>query len=81
MVDDDGEIAPPAGRYEDDYEHDWEPGKVLRVIDIQSGIFLQSVPFGSEGDVTAVHVDGDEIYIAGFNAEKVVVLQFAGSEA
>ena len=57
------------------------PGKVLHVIDIQSGNFLQSVPFWSEGVVSAIVVEGDEIYISGFSAEKVIVLQFAGSEA
>ena len=84
VVDDDDEIAPNT-IYEYDREYDREgrerPGKLLHVIDIQSGIFLQSVPFRSVGDVTAILVDGDEIYIAGFGAEKVLVLHFAGSEA
>ena len=86
MVDDDDEIAPNTGTiYEYDREYDREgrerPGKLLHVIDIQSGNFLQSVPFRSAGDVSAIHVDGDEIYIAGRGEEKVLVLQFAGSEA
>ena len=66
---------------DDDFKSDREPGKVLHVIDIQSGNFLQSVPFWSEGVVSAIVVEGDEIYISGFSAEKVIVLQFAGSEA
>ena len=84
VVDDDDEIAP-VGDDDDDMflnsDHEWEPGKVLHIIDIQSGDILQSVRFESEGQVTAVLVDGDEIYIAGFGADKVVVVQFAGAEA
>ena len=57
------------------------PGKVLYVIDIQSGDILQSVRLDLQGEVSAVRVDGDEIYIAGFSASKVTVLQYAGSEA
>ena len=62
----------------------------LHVIDLQSGDLLQTVRFEMEGDVSAIIVDGDEIYIAGFdnnagltglNAGQVVVLQLAGSEA
>ena len=70
----------PAGDDDDDDDDD-EPGKVLHVIDIQSGDILQSVRFELEGEVTAVLVDGDEIYIAGCGANKVVVLRFAGAEA
>jgi len=70
----------PAGDDDDDDDDD-EPGKVLHVIDIQSGDILQSVRFELRGVPSAIHVDGDEIYIAGFSADKVVVLQFAGSEA
>ena len=81
MVDDDDEIAPAAGDDVDGSDHEWEPGKVLHVIDIQSGDILQSVRFESEGEVTTVLVDGDEIYFAGFGADKIVVLRFAGSEA
>ena len=58
-----------------------EPGRVLHVIDIQSGDILQSVRLDLQGEVSAVRVDGDEIYIAGFSASKVTVLQYAGSEA
>ena len=84
MVDDDDEIAP-VGDDDDDMflnsDHEWEPGKVLHIIDIQSGDILQSVRFESEREVTSVLVDGDEIYIAGFGADTIVVLRFAGSEA
>ena len=55
--------------------------KMLHVIDIQSGDFLQTVRFELEGQVSTIIVDGDEIYIAGFTAGQVVVLQLAGSEA
>ena len=61
-------------------DDDNEPCKVLHVIDIQSGDILQSVRFELEGHVAAILVDGDEIYIVGFLAHKVVVLQFAGSD-
>ena len=54
---------------------------VLYVFDIQSGDILQKVRFGSGGETSAVLVDGDEIYFAGFGADKIVVLRFAGSEA
>ena len=54
---------------------------MLHVIDIQSGGILQSARFESGGEVTTVLVDGDEVYIAGFDANKVVVLRFAGAEA
>ena len=80
VVDDDDEIAP-AGDDGDDSDDDWEPGKVLHVIDIQSGDILQSVRFNLEGEIATVLVDGDEIYIAGFGADKVVALRFAGAEA
>ena len=81
VVDDDDEIAPAGDDDDSDDDDDWEPGKVLHVIDIQSGDILQSVRFELEGEVTAVLVDGDEIYIAGCGANKVVVLRFAGAEA
>ena len=66
----------------DDYEDDFGTidGKLLHVIDIQSGDILQSVRFELEGEPSAILVDGDEIYISGFEADKVVVLRFAGSE-
>ena len=56
-------------------------GKVLFVIDIQSGDILQRIPVDLECEIGAILVDGDEIFIAGALAGKVVVLQFAGSEA
>ena len=55
--------------------------KILHVIDMQSGDLLQTVGFELEGQVSAIIVDGDEIYIAGFTAGQIVVLQLAGSEA
>ena len=57
--------------------------KCLHVIDIQSGDLLQTVSFELEDEVSAIIVDGDEIYIAGSSssAGQVVVLQLAGSEA
>ena len=79
VVDDDDEIAPAIDD-DDDSDDDWEPGKVLHVIDIQSGGILQSVRFELEGAVTAILVDGDEVYIASYDADRVVVLRFAGSE-
>ena len=56
-------------------------GKMLHVVDIQSGDILQSVRLDLRGEVSAIRVDGDEIYIAGFNTSEVAVLQYAGSEA
>ena len=53
----------------------------MRVIDIHSGDILQQVRVDLEDVISAVLVDGDEIYIAGFNESEVVVLPFAGSEA
>ena len=53
---------------------------VRSYIDIQSGDIFQSVHVDLQGGVFAVRVDGDEIFIAGYHASKVVVLQFAGSE-
>jgi len=60
---------------------DDDSGKVLHVIDIQSGDVLQSVHFECEGHASAILVDGDEIFISSYNASKVVVLRYAGSEA
>ena len=63
-------------------DDDVVPGKVLHVIDIQSGDIIQRVRVGLLGGaVSAILVDGDEIYIASFGANKVVVLRYAGSEA
>jgi hypothetical protein len=33
------------------------------------------------GGVSAILVDGDEVYIAGIHADDIAVLQLAGSEA
>eukprot|EP00964_Phaeocystis_antarctica_P106942 scaffold71725_cov84-Phaeocystis_antarctica.AAC.10 len=69
--DDDDNIQPP----------DYEPGKVLHVIDIQSGDVLQSVSIDLIEAFSAILVDGDEIFISGYKASKVIVLRYAGSEA
>ena len=61
-------------------DNDDDLGKVLHVIDLQSGDFLQRIHVDLQGDVSAILVDGDEIFIAGCLAGKVVVLKFAGSE-
>ena len=63
----------------DDYSAD--SGKTLHVVDIQSGHILQSVRVDLEGGVSAILVDGDEVYISSYGADEVVVLQLAGSEA
>ena len=75
MVDDDDE-AP--------YPHTVNTphvSKVLHVIDIQSGDIFQRVCVDLQGEIVAVRVDGDEIFIADCNASKVVMLRYAGSEA
>ena len=54
---------------------------MLNVIDIQSGSTLQRVRFKLKGAASAILADGNNIYIAGFFASEVVVLQLAGSEA
>ena len=75
--DDDFLLSTPISDDDDD-----ETGKVLHVIDIQSGESLQIVrDLGIEGPVSAIIVDGDEIYIADNSARQVMVLQLAGSEA
>ena len=60
---------------------DDESGNVLHVIDLQSGDILQRVHVDLEGYVSAILVDGDEIFISGYHPSKVVVLRYAGSEA
>ena len=65
----------------DDEGEDVLGSKVLHVIDLQSGDILQSVRFECVGIASAILVDGDEIYIASFDASTVCVLRFAGSEA
>ena len=74
MVDDDD-------AYTYDEEDGMVLGKVLLVIDIQSGDISQRVDIDLQGGITAILLDGDEIYIAGFDASKVIVLRYAGSEA
>ena len=54
--------------------------KVLFVIDIQSGDIIQRVRVDLGGEASAMIVDGNEIFIAGYGHSGVVVLQFAGSE-
>ena len=55
---------------------------VLHVIEIHSGNILQTAPLELSGrSISSIIVDGDEIYIADFNANKVIVMRFAGSEA
>eukprot|EP00964_Phaeocystis_antarctica_P090373 scaffold57810_cov66-Phaeocystis_antarctica.AAC.2 len=66
---------------DDDDDEEEEPGKVLYIIDIQSGDVFQSVLFYLRGCLSAILVDGDEIYISSYGASEVVVLQLAGSEA
>ena len=69
---------------EDEDDEDDEEDRVryvLHVIDIHSGDILQQVRFYFGGSISAVLVDGDEIYIASFRAATIVVLPFAGSEA
>ena len=77
------------GEDQDDYyddDNDQGTGvNVLCVIDIQSGDIIQRVRVNLGGGSSAMIVDGEEIYIAGFGGDPggpgVVVLQFAGSEA
>ena len=67
---------------EDDEDDDMDKPdmKVLHVIDIQSGDILQRVRFEMDGAVCCILADGNEIYIAGFDASRVVVFQLAGVE-
>ena len=62
---------------DDDYDDD-VAGNVLYIIDIQSGDILQNVCVDLKGEVSAIIIDGDDIFIASFGTSKVVVLQFAG---
>ena len=66
---------------DDDDDDDEGTANMLHVIDIQSGDILQSVRLEVHDNVSTILVDGDEIYIAGFNADNISVLQLAGSEA
>ena len=75
VVEDDGVVDL------DDDDSEAERGKMLHVIDIQSGDILQRVRDLQIDVASEIRVDGDEIYIADYGADKVVVLQLAGSEA
>ena len=66
---------------DDDDDDDEGTGKVLYIIDIQSGEIIQRAHFDLKGAATEILVDGDEIFISEYAASKVVVLQLAGSEA
>ena len=79
MVDEDVDDDKDDG--DDDDDDDEGTANALYVIDIQSGDILQRVRLDLQGVVSAIRVDGDEIYIAGLHANEVVVLQLAGSEA
>ena len=79
MVDEDVDDDKDDG--DDDDDDDEGTANMLRVIDIQSGDILQSVRLELHDSVSTILVDGDEIYIAGFNADNISVLQLAGSEA
>ena len=79
MVDEDVDDDKDDG--DDDDDDDEGTANMLRVIDIQSGDILQSVRLELHDSVSTILVDGDEIYITGFNADNISVLQLAGSEA
>ena len=56
--------------------------QVLFVIDIQSGDIVQRARLDfATGAISAILVDGDEIFISMFDADEVAVLHLAGSEA
>ena len=56
--------------------------QVLFVIDIQSGDIVQHARLDfATGAISAILVDGDEVFISMFDANEVVVLHLAGSEA
>ena len=61
-----------------DVDDDKGTGNALYIIDIQSGDVLQRIRIDLQDAVAAICVDGaDEIFIAGWNASKVVVLRYA----
>ena len=66
---------------DDDDDESGNRGRILFVIDIQSGDILQRFRTDLRGEIAAILVDGNEIYISCFNVSKVVVLRYAGSEA
>ena len=79
MVDDYEDVRDAVD--DDDWFEAMHVSKVLHVIDIQSGDILQSVRFRLQGTPSTLLVDGDEIYIASIQADKIIVLGLAGSEA
>ena len=67
-----------------DYDEEGTGENILFVIDIQSGDIIQRVRFdlpNPVGRVTAILVDGDEIFVADSNVSRVVVLRYAGAAA
>ena len=77
--------------YDEEDEEDEEDDEVLRVpvlrpvlhvIEIHSGNIFQTIPLEVRGrDISSMIVDGDEIYIAELDANRVIALRIAGSEA
>ena len=65
----------------DDDEDEDGARKVVFVIDIQSGDIVQRFRVYLNGGVTAILVEGNELYIADYDDSRIVVLQLAGSEA
>ena len=65
----------------DDDEDEDGARKVVFVIDIQSGDIVQRFRVDLNGGVTAILVEGNELYIADYDDSRIVVLQLAGSEA
>ena len=79
---DDDEMNGGEGGDDEDGEARWRVNQraVLHVIEIHSGNILQTESLDLSGpDISSIIVDGDEIYIADFNANKVIALRFAGS--
>ena len=66
---------------DDEEDEDGALTKVLFVIDIQSGDIVQRFRVDLNGGVTAILVEGNELYIADYDDSRIVVLQLAGSEA
>ena len=79
MVDDYEDVRDAVD--DDDWFEAMHVSKVLHIIDIQSGDILQRVRFRLPGTPSTLLVDGDEIYIASIQADKIIVLGLAGSEA
>ena len=63
-------------------DDDDDEALVLHVIEIHSGNIFQTIPLEVRGrDISSMIVDGDEIYIAELDANRVIALRIAGSEA